>query len=150
MNAAFKVPRSFEIMRFKRCHEEVRVIFRLAVEKMGCCDKVEQKAEAEEIAQICPVLALSGILTPDILCVDECFPAPGTLEIEEIGRRTKSMKPTDNEIWLAFYKDEIRPASHLRADYQPLRIFMRSAEADVSVLSPPYIQTKQIGYWSYY
>lgn len=95
---------------------------------MGCRDKVEQEEQAEEIAQICPVsfhpadLSLSGILTPAILCADECFPAPGTLEIEEIGRRTKSMKPTDNEIWLGFYEDKIRPASHLCPDYQPLRI----------------------------
>lgn len=95
---------------------------------MGCRDKVEQEEQAEEIAQICPVsfhpadLSLSGILTPAILCADECFPAPGTLEIEKIGRRTKSMKPTDNEIWLGFYEDKIRPASHLCPDYQPLRI----------------------------
>ncbi|TNN40581.1 hypothetical protein EYF80_049240 [Liparis tanakae] len=64
---------------------------------MSRCDKVDQKESAEEIAQICQVsfppilslplsLSLSGILTPAILCVDECFSAPGTREIEEIGR----------------------------------------------------------------
>lgn len=66
--------------------------------------------------------ALSGILTPDVLGLDECFHAPGSLEIEEIVRRSRSMKPADNEIWLGFYKDEIRSASHLRGDYRPLGI----------------------------
>lgn len=91
----------------------------------GRCYKAEQKAEAEEIVQklsSMPTTPLS-MLTPDILCPDECFPARGTLEIEEIVRRSKSMKPTDNEIWLHFYKDKIStPLSHLWAQYQPLRI----------------------------
>lgn len=92
------------------------------------------------------VLTFSGILTPDIVCVDECFAAPGTWEIEEVGQRSKSMKPSDNEIWLAFYKDKIRPASPLCAHYQPLRIFMHSMEANVSLLLQAYIQTEQIGH----
>lgn len=53
-------------------------------------------------------MALSGVLTPDIFCLDECFHAPRSLEIEEIVRRSRSMKPADNEIWSGFYKDEIR------------------------------------------
>ncbi|KAK5876608.1 hypothetical protein CesoFtcFv8_025943 [Champsocephalus esox] len=64
---------------------------------------------AEEIEQICPVL----FLTPSILRVDECFPAPQTLEMEEIGRRIKSTRATDNEIWPGLDKNKIRPASHL-------------------------------------
>lgn len=68
------------------------------------------------------MLALPAVLTPDIFCLDECFHAPGSLEIEEIVRRSGSMKPTDNEIWLGFYKDEIRSASHLRGNHRPLRI----------------------------
>lgn len=57
------------------------------------------------------ILPLSGVLTPDIFCLDECFHAAGSLEIDEIVRRSGSMKPTDNEIWPGFYKDEIRSAS---------------------------------------
>lgn len=87
-----------------------------------------------EIAQICPVIVLCihpGVLTPDILRLDECFHAPGSLEMEEIVRGSRSMKPTDNEIWLGFYKDKIRSASHLRGDYRPLRIG-RAAEAGLA------------------
>jgi len=53
-------------------------------------------------------LSLSGILTPAILCVDECFSAPGTQEIEAIGC-TALMK------YGGLFFNKIRPASHLRA-----------------------------------
>lgn len=101
--------------------------FRLLVEKMSCADKEEQEAEVGEASPICLIglcipSALSGVLTPDVFGLDESFHAPGSLEMEEIVRRSGSMKLTDHEIWLAFSKDEIRSASRLRDDYRPLRI----------------------------
>lgn len=98
-----------EITRFKRCTGRLESFSGRRRRKQGRCDKVEQKEWAEEIAQICPASfhpcvsrSRSGILTPDTLCLDECLPVPRTLEIGEIGRRTESMKPADNDIWLGF------------------------------------------------
>lgn len=94
---------------------EVQVVSRLLVDKIGCGDKAEHEAETEEIVKTRPayhpVNPLSGILTPDVLRMEECLHAPETQKIVGIGWR--SMKLTDNEIWPGSYKDEIRPASHL-------------------------------------
>lgn len=68
------------------------------------------------------ILALWAVLTSDLFGLDECFQASGSLEMEEIVRRSGIMKPADNEIRLGFYKDEIRSASGLRGDHGPLRI----------------------------
>lgn len=49
---------------------------------------------------------------------DPCRPvwmsASSHSEIEELGCSTSSMKPGDNEMWLGFFKNKIRPVSHLR------------------------------------
>lgn len=91
-------------------NEEERVISRLAEEKMVLLRERRAEDRGGGNCTNMSVLTRSGILTPDIVCVDECFAAPGTREMEEVGRRSKSMKPSDNEIWPAFYKDTIRPA----------------------------------------
>lgn len=132
LNTGFKVsPQtslSLEIMRCKRCMGRHKSLSGCWLRKWAAVIKRTRRNSKRKLQKyvlyhfIRPFSLFSGILTPAILCADECFLTLWTLEIEEIGQRTQSMKPTDNEIWLGFFKNKIRPASHLCPRYQPLRI----------------------------
>lgn len=132
MNTGFKVSHqtslSLEIMRCKRCMGRHKSLSGCWLRKWAAVIKRTRRNSKRKLQKyvlyhfIRPFSLFSGILTPAILCADECFLTLWTLEIEKIGQRTQSMKPTDNAIWLGFFKNKIRPASHLCPRYQPLKI----------------------------
>lgn len=79
---------------------EVQTHFRgWGFEKMSCCDKSRAENKWRSCTNIAAIVRLHpsrlfAIPTPDILRVDECCSAPLTLQMEQIGRRTESMKPS--------------------------------------------------------
>lgn len=127
-NASPQTSLSLEIMRFKRCTGRHESFLGCWLRKSSAPIKQTRRNSKRKLQKICPVSFYPSILT--FSChPDPCHPRcgwvlPYTGDPADWGDwpDTQSMKPTDNEIWPGFFKNKIRPASHLWPSYRPLRI----------------------------